>query len=118
MKKRYKLESGVDLSITLEIDTDKIPEELARKLSSFGLEGDRTLELSGGDAHQALARCMAGPLLVYLLDGYHESAAVEYLVDEGWLYEANGGITIIDHKIPTLSAGDFEVKQILPHRKE
>ena len=107
MKKRYKLESGMDLSITLEIDTDKISEELARKLSSFGLEGDRIL-----DAHQALARRVAGPLLVYLLDGYHEREAVEYLVDEGWLYEANGGIAIIEHKIPPLSSSDFEVTEV------
>lgn len=35
MKKRYKLESGLDTSITLEIDTDKTTEETAREINAF-----------------------------------------------------------------------------------
>ena len=48
MKKRYKLESGMDTSITLEIDTDKIPEERAREINAFWTKGDYILDLSGG----------------------------------------------------------------------
>lgn len=35
MKKRYKLESGLDTSITLEIDTDKTTEETVREINAF-----------------------------------------------------------------------------------
>ena len=113
MKKRYKLESGLDTSITLEIDTDKITEETAREINAFWNGGDYLLDLSDGDAFQAVARRAAGPLLGYLLDGYHERGAVETLArDEGWLDAANGGITIIDHEIPRLGSGDFEVAEI------
>lgn len=113
MKKRYKLESGMDISITLEIDTDKITEETAREINAFWIEGDYILDLSDGDAFQAVARRAAGPLLGYLLDGYHERDAVETLArDEGWMDAANGGITIIDHEIPLLGSSDFEVAEI------
>ena len=40
MKKRYKLDSGMDTSITLEIDTNKIHEDLAREINGFWVEGD------------------------------------------------------------------------------
>ena len=113
MKKRYKLDSGMDTSITLEIDTDKIPEDLAREINAFWIEGDYILELSDGDAHQAMARRAAGPLLGYLLDGYHERGAVAKLnKDEGWIGVAEGGITIIEHEIPSLASSDFEVAEI------
>ena len=113
MKKRYKLESGMDTSITLEIDTDKITEDTAREINSFWSEGDYILDLSDGDAFQAVARRAAGPLLGYLLYGYHERGAVETLAgDEGWPDAANGGITIIDHEIPLLGSSDFEVAEI------
>lgn len=113
MKRRYKLESGMDTSITLEIDTDKISEEAASEINSFWMGADDVLDDSGGDVHQAVARRAAGPLLSYLLDGYHERGAVETLSgDEGWPDAANGGITIISHEIPSLGASDFEVTEI------
>lgn len=113
MKKRYKLESGMDTSITLEIDTDKIPEETAREINAFWIEGDYILDISDGDAFQAVARRAAGPLLGYLLDGYNEAGAMRQLSeDEGWLDAAGGGITIIDHEIPALDSDVFDVTEI------
>ena len=113
MNKRYKLESGMDTSITLEIDTDKIHEDVAREINAFWMGADEVLDESDGDVFQAVARRAAGPLLGYLLDGYHQRGAVEKLAgDEGWPDAANGGITIIDHEIPSLASSDFEVTEI------
>ena len=112
MKKRYKLESGFDTTITLEIDTDKIPEDLARRTNAFWMYADHVLSLSDGDVFQAVARRAAGPLLGYLLDGFTEDGAVAQLLgEEGW--PGGGGITIIDHEFPGLSADDFEVVEIM-----
>lgn len=110
MKKRYRLDSGMDTSITLDIDTDKIPETVASEINSFWMGADDVLDHSDGDVFQAIARRAAGPLLGYLMDGYHERGAVEMLSkEEGWPDAANGGITVIDHEIPTLAALDYEV---------
>lgn len=112
MKKRYRLESGMDTSITVEIDTDKIPESMAAEINSFWIQADDVLEASDGDVFQAVARRAAGPLLLYLLDGYHEAGAAEMLLcNEGWPGVEVGGIAVIDHEIPVLSAVDFDVQE-------
>lgn len=111
MKKRYKLETGLDTSITLEIDTAKISEDLAREINAFWVEADFILALSHGDVYQAVARRAAGPLLGYLLDGCHSVGAVaSLLADEGWL--GIEGIMIVDHDIPCLGADDFAVTEL------
>lgn len=105
MKKRYKLETGLDTSITLEIDTAKISEDLAREINAFWVEADFILTLSRGDVYQAVARRAAGPLLSYLLDGWHSDGAVASLL-------ADEGIMIVDHDIPCLGADDFAVTEL------
>jgi len=113
MKKRYKLESGMDTSITLEIDTDKITEASAHDINAFWSGAEEVLDASDGDVFQAVARRAAGPLLSYLLDSYHERGAVAALArDEGWPDVADGGLTIIDHEIALLGAEDFDVTAI------
>ena len=113
MKKRYKLESGMDTSITLGIDTDKIPEALAREINAFWVDGDYILDLSDGDAFQAVARRAAGPLLSYLMDGDTPKWAVKQLSEnDGWPDAEDGGITIIDHDIPELGSDIFDVTEI------
>lgn len=113
MKKRYKLESGMDTSITLEIDTAVMTEELSTEVNEFWSGAEDVLDASGGDVFQAVARRAAGRLLGYLLDGYNEIAAVSELSEqEGWPGLDMIGITIIDHEIPDLSSVMFDVAEI------
>jgi len=112
MKKRYKLEAGFDTSITLEIDSEKIPEDLAREINAFWSEAAYILSLSDGDVFQAVARRAAGPLLGYLLDGFTENGAIAQLLGEdGW--PGGEGIAIINYELPSLAPEDFEVVEIM-----
>lgn len=114
MKKRYKLESGMDTSITLEVDTGVLSEELAAEINAFWTGADRVLDESNGDVFQAVARRAAGPLIGFLCDGYHSDGAVAQLSDcEGWPpEETHGGIAIVDHELPDLGPLDFTVTEI------
>lgn len=110
MKKRYRLETGLDTSITLEIDADKITEHAAQEINDFWVEASYVLSMSDGDVFQAVARRAAGPLLGYLLDGYTAEGAVMQLSEcEGWPDAAGGGITIVDHELPGFGFDDFDV---------
>lgn len=113
MKKRYKLESGMDTGITLEIDTTKMTAEIAGLVNEFWSGAESVLDASEGDVFQAVARRAAGPLLGYLLDGYHARGAVEVLAEqEGWPSREHLGITIIDHDFPDLEADMYEVTEV------
>ena len=113
MKKRYTLDSGMDTSITLEIDTSKITAEIAAEINTFMGGGKEVLIAANGDVFEAVARRSAGRLVRLLLEGFHEIGSVAELSEqEGWPDVANGGITIVDHEIPTLGATDFEVLEI------
>lgn len=113
MRKRYKLEAGMDTIITLEIDSTKMTAEYAAEVNGFWSGADSVLGASDGDIFQAVARRAAGPLLGYLLDGYNERGAVEILSEqEGWPNKDHIGITIIDHEIPAWDAESFEVEEL------
>ena len=113
MKKRYLLTSGMDTSITLEIDTTKMTAEYAADVNGFWSGAEDVLDASDGDIFQAVARRAAGRLLGYLLDGYNEPGAVETLSEqEGWPDKDHIGITIIDHEIPDLDATLFDVEEL------
>ena len=113
MKKRYALTSGMDTSITLEIDTTKMTAEYAADVNGFWSGAVEVLGAAGGDIFQAVARRAAGRLLGYLLDGYNERGAVEVLSEqEGWPDKDHIGITIIDHEIPNLDAAMFEAEEL------
>ena len=110
MNRRYRLTSGLDTVITIEIDDEKIPIEMAREINGFWSSADEVLDASGGDVFQAVARRAAGQLLGFLIDGYNEAGAVSELLDsEGWPGSENGGITIVSHEIPQLGPLDFDV---------
>lgn len=110
MKKRYKLDSGLDICITLEIDAAKVSEDLARDINGFWVRADHILDASGDDVYQAVARRAAGPLLGYLLDGSNIYSAVAALsADEGWPSDLVGWMKILDYEIPALGADDFDV---------
>lgn len=114
MKKRYKLEAGMDTSITLDIDTATLTAELAAEINKFWAGAREVLAESDGDVHQAVARRAAGPLLGFLWDGFHPEAAVSELAQsEGWPPdEVLAGIRIVDHELPELGPLDFEVTTI------
>lgn len=110
MKKRYKLDTGLDTCITLEFDAAKFSEDLAREINGFWVRDDDILDASGGDVYQAVARRAAGPLLGYLLDGLNIYGAVAALsADEGWPSDLGGWMKILDYEIPALGADDFDV---------
>jgi hypothetical protein len=112
MKRKFRLESGLDTSITLEIDTEKLTKPLAKEINDFWAGSSDVLSASYGCVIQAVARRAAGPLIGFLMDGYHEAGAVAQLSQqEGWPSE-NIGITIIDHEIPDLDAYSYHVEEI------
>ena len=112
MKRKFRLESGMDTSITLEIDTEKLTEPLANEINDFWAGSGEVLSASDGCAIQAVARRAAGPLIGFLMYGYHEAGAVMQLSQqEGWPSE-NIGITIVDHEIPDLDADMYDVEEI------
>ncbi|MAN51183.1 MULTISPECIES: DUF2528 family protein [unclassified Marinimicrobium] len=113
MKRRFKLESGLDISITLDIDLDKVTPEVGEEINNFWILHKDVLRASGGDVIQAVARRAAGPLLLFLVDGYNGYGAVEKLSEEeGWPHSAQIGITVVDCELPDLSADEFDVHEI------
>ena len=113
MKKRYILTSGMDTSITLEIDTTKMTAEYAAEVNGFWSGAADVLDASDDDVFQAVARRAAARLLGYLMDGYNEGGAVENLSEqEGWPDKDSIGIKIIDHEIPDLDATLFDVEEL------
>jgi Protein of unknown function (DUF2528) len=112
MKRTFKLEAGEDIYITLEIDTEKMTEPLASEINAFWSGSAEVLSASDGCVIQAVARRAAGPLISFLMDGYHAAGAVRHLSQmEGWPTE-NIGITIVDHEIPDLDADMYDVQEI------
>ena len=113
MKKRFKIDSGMDTSITLEIDTVKMTPELAAEINGFWCGAEDVLSAADGDVIQAVARRAAGRMLSLLMDGYKESAVVEILSEqEGWPSLDCIGITVIDHETPSLDPDCFEVEEL------
>ncbi|MDE2256000.1 MAG: DUF2528 family protein [Betaproteobacteria bacterium] len=112
MKKKFKIDNGMEISIVLEIDTDKMTSELAKEVNDFWSYADYVLRASDGCVFQAVARRAAGPLLGFLMDGYSPTEAVMQLSEqEGWPRDEIG-ITIIDHEIPCFDADMYDVTEL------
>lgn len=113
MKKLLTLKTGMDVSITLEIDTDILTAETAKQINGFWSGSGAVIQASDGCVFQAVARRAAGPLLLHLLDGYSEEGSVWELADkEGWPSEENIGIKIVDHEIPDFDAVEWQVEEL------
>lgn len=111
MKRRFQLSYGFDLSITLDIDTDVMTPELAKEVNAFWISADEILEVSDGDAVQAVARRAADPLLRSLQDGRYQEYALEELgKSEGW--PEKHGITIVDYEIPCTDSVTWDVEEL------
>jgi len=111
MKRRFELSSGIDLTITLDIDTDVMTPELAKEINSFWAGADDVLDASEGDVIQAVARRAAGPLLATLLDDWIPQYALDELgKSEGW--PEKHGITIVDHDLPNMDSDMWDVEEL------
>jgi hypothetical protein len=112
MKRKFKIESGLDTSVTLEIDTDKMTESLAKEVNNFWSYAGDVLTASNGCIFQAVARRAAGPLFGFLMNGRSAIGAVTQLSEqEGWPAE-NIGITIVDYEIPSFDSGLYDVQEL------
>lgn len=108
MKKRYKIDAGLDISITVEVDLDKLTPELAAEINGFWSGAKDVLKKSHGDIIIAAVRRAAPYLISPLLEGYNEIGAQERLDEsEGW--PENHGIKLIDFEIPEFGACDVDV---------
>jgi len=113
MKKQFSLSSGMDVSIVLQIDTEKLTAEVAKEINEFWSGADSVLDAAGGCVFTAVARRATGPLLGYLMEGYNPTGAVFKLSQqEGWPDSETIGITILDHEIPDFSADTLDVIEI------
>lgn len=110
----FKLENGMDLSITLDIDTSILTPDYAHEIACFWASKDEVLAASDDDDYQAVARYAASRLWRYLLDGHSEAGAVAILHEqEGWCLPGDSlGITIRDYDIPSFDAADYEVVEL------
>jgi len=108
----FKIESGMDLSITLDIDTNILIPDYAHETARFWVSSGDVLDASDDDDYQAVARYAAGDLWRYLIDGYNEVGALQKLHEqEGWCWPGDSvGITIRDYEIPGFDAEYYEVE--------
>lgn len=113
MKRRFKLEAGFDLSVTVEVDMDKLTPELATEINSFWSGADDVLGAADGDVVLA-AVLRSGPYLMgAVLQGYNEFGAQKELDEsEGWPPNGEHGIRIIDFEIPDMDADMIDVTEI------
>jgi len=115
-KRIFKIVCGMDLTLTLSIDTDVLTPQWAGEISRFWASKDEVLDASDGDEYQAVARYAASWLWDSLLDGWTPAYAVKDLhKQEGWCIPAETlGIEILDHDIPDMSAEYLEVEDLTP----
>ncbi len=113
MIRRFKLDSGFDISITLEIDTKVVTEELANNVATFWSNKDEVEEVSA-DVWEATARLAANELIPLLVEGYTPKGAAKELHErEGWCWPGELGIHIIDWELPDLSAQGLECEELV-----
>lgn len=113
MKKRYKIEAGLDITITLEIDTDVMTAELAEEINEFWNGAKEILAASDGDVFQAVARRATYALVQGLMRGYSDDIVVPMLGnEEGWPGADAMGMEILDYDIPDLRASELNVTAI------
>lgn len=114
-KRTFTLMDGMDLSITLAIDTEILTPELAAHIVGFWSGGDEVLEISNDDVYEAVARFAAPRLWSYMMyDGFHAAGAVATLHEqEGWCIQGPTlGITIIRCDFPSINPIDLEVEEV------
>jgi len=111
MIKKYRITSGMDLELTLGIDTDVLSEELAHEINDFWAGADEILEASDNDVYQAVVRRAANPIWNELLNDWDGVWALEQLgKSEGW--PERHGITILDYELPDRDQCSLDVTQL------
>lgn len=111
MKKIYKLSSGLDVSLTVEVDLEKLTPALAAEINDFWSGADDVLRAAGGDVVEAAVRRAFPSLISYAFDGWNSLGMVSRLEEqEGWPGEGWGGIRVLDVDIPDLDSDGIEVE--------
>lgn len=109
----FKLEAGLDTSITLKIDLTKVTPESAAETVNFWSGYKDVLRAADGDMIQAYARWASAPLIRLLVDGYTcEGAVLSLASEEGWPPPQEIGITIVDNELPDLNAAYLDVTEV------
>lgn len=113
MKRRMKFETGMDISVTIEVDLDVLTADTATQICKFWTGGDEVIEASDGDVIVGAARYAASSLMRYLIDNYTPSGAVRQLCeDEGWPDTDHLGMKIVDHEIPDFDPAYLELEEV------
>lgn len=111
MLRKFRLEAGFDCSITLQIDTAIMTEELAKLVNEFWSDSVEVYAASNGDSIEAVARQAAPFLLVSLSQGYNKyGACAELAQQEGW--PEKHGISICDYVSPDLDSASLDVEEL------
>ena len=106
MKKVYKLSAGLDFSLTVEVDLEKLTPALAAEINGFWSGADDVLRAAGGDVVEAAVRRAFSSLIGYAFDGWNSLGMVSRLEEQGgW-----PGIRVLDVDIPDLDADGIEVE--------
>lgn len=112
MIRRFQIDCGFDLSITLDIDTTIVTQEHADSVATFWSSADEVADVSA-DTYEATARYAGCALLNYLMAGNNTYGALSELhEDEGWCWPGEFGINIVDHDLPDLSSESVECKEL------
>lgn len=110
--KRYKMTSGFDLSVTVEVDHDKL-DRFASEICNFWIGGEDVIEAADGDLVEAAIRLAGQFLLNILMDKkVNFLAQREFDDSEGWPPNGEHGIRIIDFEIPDPEAEDLEFEEL------
>ena len=114
--RKFTLMAGMDLSITLVIDTDILDDGFAAEIAGFWSSKDDVMDASGGDPYQAVARYAAPWLWASLLDGDSPASAIKQLHEqEGWCIPGDTlGIAIASYEIPDMDAAYLDVQEEQP----
>lgn len=113
MKRRLKFETGMDISVTIEVDYDVLTPGMAGEMVSFWSGGDEVLEASDGDVFVAAARFAAANLMRFLIDGYNADGAIRELCKgEGWPEKEMLGMSIVDSDIPDFDPSYLELDEL------
>ena len=115
MKRRLKFETGMDISVTIDVDLDVLKLDIATQMVEFWSGGDDVLEASDGDVYVAAARFAAANLMRFLIDGYNADGAIRELCKgEGWPEKDQLGMTIVDSDIPDFDPSYLEFEEMHP----
>lgn len=112
-KRRFRFDSGLDISVTVEVDTNVLTTEMAKEIVSFWTSGDEVLDVSNDDVFQAAGRYAASRLICFLIDNYTNDGAIRQLCsEEGWPPREALGMRIVDSEIPEFGPTELEVREL------